>query len=254
MKNILVPIDFSECAIAALDAAEKWCEKFHSQLHLLHVKEAATDPQKISALIEKYPSAIFSLVEQPSSAWKAIVEYTERHSIDLIVIGSHGASGKSEYFLGSNTQKLVRMSDCPVLVIKKPLPKLSFDRVLFASQFRSEDLPVFHSFKNMVEPFLPELHLLWVSASIMDKNEEKALADMQVFESAAKPLMAQTHLVKSFSIDEGIRFLADDLKINLIGIGNHLQNPLRRMLVGSVVEALVNHSELPVLVVGMKDK
>ena len=85
-----------------------------------------------------------------------------------------------------------------------------------------------------------------------DDAPEPAKSSMEAFEKAAAPLAVRSHLVKSFSVDEGIRYLADELGVKLIGIGNHARKPLRRMLIGSVVEALVNHSDLPVLAVGLK--
>ncbi|GAB4248731.1 MAG: universal stress protein [Saprospiraceae bacterium] len=252
MKNILVPIDFSECASAALDVAAQWCKRFGAQLHLLHLKNKETDPELISQLIKRYPSAIFTLVERQEALWRAVANHIEAHSIYLVIMGSHGKSGKSEYFIGSNTQRVVRMVDCPVLVVKQPMEKLDFDKVLFASQFRSEDLPVFQKFKKLVEPFLPEIHLLKVHSSFFGDAPEPAKTSMEAFEKAAAPLAVHSHLVKSFSVDEGIRYLADELGVKLIGIGNHARKPLRRMLIGSVVEALVNHSDLPVLAVGLK--
>ncbi len=249
MRNILVPIDFSECASAALHVAERWCSRFSARLHLLHVKNRETDPELISLLLKRYPSASFTLVEQRQALWRAVAGYAATHGIDLVIIGSHGKSGKSEYFIGSNAQRVVRMVDCPVLVIKKPLEKLNFDKVLFASQFRSEDLPVFQKFKQLVEPFLPEIHLMRVHSNLLTARQDKLRANLAVFEQAAAPLAIHSHLVKSFSVDEGIRFLARELDVKLIGIGNDDRNPLRRMLIGSVVEALVNHAEVPVLAV-----
>lgn len=250
MKNILVPTDFSECATAALGVAEQWCARFGAQLHLLHLKNQHTDPELISRLMLRFPTAQFSLVERKTALWKAIAGYVEAHSVGLIIMGSHGTSGKNEYFIGSNAQRVVRMVDCPVLVVKKPVEKLSFEKVLFASQFTAEDLPAFLFFKKMVEPFLPEIHLIRVTTSLFSGHPEKELPVLAPFIQAAAPLQARPHLVQSFSADEGVRFLATELGVQLIGIANHHRHPLRRMLTGSVVEALVNHASVPVLALG----
>ena len=44
--------------------------------------------------------------------------YAEAYEVDLIVMGSHGASGLNEWLIGSNAQKIVRLAHCPVLTIK----------------------------------------------------------------------------------------------------------------------------------------
>lgn len=253
MQNVLVPTDFSECAAAALQAAEQWCEKFNAQLHLLHQEGKDTDPQAIGQINSMHPHAIFTQVRSEAPLWKVVEEYVGAHSIDLVIMGSHGRSGKNEFFIGSNAQRVVRMVACSVLVVKKPLGQLDFDKVMFASQFDVEDdLPVFRQFQKMVEPFLPEVHLLHVNTTLFAQRRRDVKSQMVVFEQAAAPLRVKSHWVKSFSVDGGIRFLAAELGVKLIGIGNHHRNPLRRMLIGSVVEALVNHSELPVLAVGQK--
>ncbi len=51
-------------------------------------------------------------------AFSGIIDESEKNNIDLIVMGSQGASGLQEMFIGSNTEKVVRRSNVPVLVIK----------------------------------------------------------------------------------------------------------------------------------------
>jgi Universal stress protein family len=47
-----------------------------------------------------------------------ITDYVSAKSIDVIVMGSHGASGVKEFFIGSNAEKVVRRSSVPVFVLK----------------------------------------------------------------------------------------------------------------------------------------
>lgn len=53
-------------------------------------------------------------------------------------MGSHGTSGIEELLLGSNTEKVVRLSEIPVLVIKKEIGELKFKNMVFASDFSPE--------------------------------------------------------------------------------------------------------------------
>jgi len=57
-------------------------------------------------------------------AFDGIMNISKKNSVDLIVMGSHGASGFKEMFIGSNAEKVVRNSDIPVLIIKKKLANL----------------------------------------------------------------------------------------------------------------------------------
>lgn len=51
-------------------------------------------------------------------AVEEIVKYAEEHSIDLIVVGTHGLTGISHLLIGSVAEKLVRAATCPVLTVR----------------------------------------------------------------------------------------------------------------------------------------
>ena len=70
---------------------------------------------------------------------------------------------------------------------------------------------------------------------------------MKEFQKLAAPLHAEIHLYRDFTIDNGIRFFASEIGADLIVISNHHRHPLKRIFIGSNVEAVVNHAELPVL-------
>ena len=57
-------------------------------------------------------------VVQWENVFETITVKAKEHDIDLIVMGSHGASGVKEFFVGSNTEKIVRTAHCPVLTSK----------------------------------------------------------------------------------------------------------------------------------------
>ena len=71
----------------------------------------------------------------------------------------------------------------------------------------------------------------------------------RTFREACKPLVSKAHVFRALSIDDGIRSFSEKIGADLIVISNHERHPLKRMLIGSNVEALVNHSSLPVLTI-----
>lgn len=270
MQTILVPTDFSDCAHIAYAVAQQWAARMGADIHLLHVLDLPAswaNPDDDSNSKHTYTRAVskaedqlqqWSLQAAPglhvTTSWQtgalaqAAAHYVDSFNPDLIVIGSHGASGKSEYFLGSNTQRVVRNVHCPVLVVKEPLAQLNFDKVLFASHFHEDELPAFRRFKALVRPFLPEIHLVEVhTGSFFDPPMVVSLEAMQRFADECMPLPAHIHLYRDWSADRGIRHFANELGVGLIAISNHERRPLKRMLAGSTVEALVNHAKLPVL-------
>lgn len=270
MKRILVPTDFSEFAHSAYEAARRFAERFDARVHLLHVLDlpadwtALSETQKAAYPVEK------KRVEEAEALladWRAdnrgvevqvhyaggklkeaVLDFVTQREIELVIMGSHGKSGKSEFFIGSNTQKIVRTVHCPVLVVKEPMHSLNFDEVVFASSFNENERRPFLAFKNFVKHFLPRIHLVYIdTASLFDPPYIVNKEAMEDFKALCKPFDAEVHIFKDLTVDRGIRQMAQQLGASLIGISNHHRHPLRRMLVGSNVEALVNHASLPVL-------
>lgn len=271
MKNILVPTDFSACAKNAAGAAYLLAKQFGAKLHLLtnitlprgwdEMSEA--EQQQNPTAVAAVQRAMVQLSEMKkwfadvpvATACKGqklvecVSRYVQEHGIDLTVMGSHGASGKNEYFIGSNTQKVVRTVHCPVLVIKNPMEKLDFEKVVFASNFNPGDMKAFEYFKNFIKHFVPEVHLVAIRTSPFDTPYPVQMEAMKPFETACAPLVCKSHVYQDISIDEGIRSFAKGLGAGLVAISNHERHPLKRMLVGSNVEMLVNHADLPVLTI-----
>ena len=94
-----------------------------------------------------------------------IHQVIQKHGIDLVVIGSHGISGKNEYFIGSNSQRVIRKVNCKVLVVKDRIKAAKFEKVVFASNFREEELESFLRFKAFIAPFIPEIHLVYINSN-----------------------------------------------------------------------------------------
>lgn len=270
MRNILVPTDFSNTASFAIKAAAQLAQRHGATLHLLHgldipvhweqLSEAQREdyPEKRQAyhntqvllqdICEQYPALNTTQAIRGGRLPEAVKHYTEEHGIDLIVLGSHGASGKNEFFIGSNAQKIVRSVHRPVLIIKNDPGVLAFDKVVFASSFDQAELRAFQHFRNLVKPFLPEIHLVVIhTASFFDPPYVLSQEAMQDFKEACTPLVCETHVFTDLTIDQGIRTFSREIGAKLIGISNAQRHPLKRMLVGSNVEALVNHANLPVL-------
>jgi nucleotide-binding universal stress UspA family protein len=276
MKNIFVPTDFSACAGFALDAAAQLAHRFGSKLYLFTNLDLPIGwSKKTEAQKEEYPEAL-KQIENAKTLFLKIKEdyadiaietamgngkmvelinqYTIDHGTDLIVMGSHGTSGKSEYFIGSNTQKVVRGVHCPVLVIKQPVEDINFDKVVYASHFHESDQPAFLKFKAFVKHFIPEIHLVEIhTASIFDPPVFLSKETMEKFSALCAPFKCHTHIYRDFSIEKGIRSFSEEIGAKLIGISNRQRHPLKRMLVGSNVEALVNHADVPVLSIDYKE-
>jgi len=273
--KILVPTDFSECADFALDAACKLAQKTSSEIYLFH---SASLPQDLiylnkdsefmddlkSRLKENVSSLMSERIEivekcgiQVRSHFEfgkfltTVQDYDQLHDFDLIVMGSYGASGKQEWFIGSNTQKLVRKLRKNIFVVKEAMEDLSFEKTLIPSNLTIEDKEAFLKFLEFIKLFdAKEVHIMAVNTSgYFNQPATMMLELLDDFKALVKGLECKTHFTSDYSVEAGIRHFSEEYSINLIGISNMVSNPIKRIFQGSNVEMLVNHSELPVLVI-----
>jgi nucleotide-binding universal stress UspA family protein len=263
MKRILIPTDFSLCSKVAVKTGMDWAAQSGAEVILLHdidvqshhepnedeIQNAIENAQLILDGMDKENENItIKKIISREGLFKSIPKILEEYTVDLMVMGSHGASGKNEFFIGSNTQKIARLVHCPILVIKEPLDKLDFDNVVFASTFNESEAAVFKKFLSLVKDFKPVIHLVAINTgSFFDAPVSLTIDAMESFKSIAAPLTCKVHMYKDFTVESGIRHFAKEIRADLIGISNHQRKPLKRMLTGSTVEAIINHAHVPVL-------
>jgi nucleotide-binding universal stress UspA family protein len=141
IKTILVPTDFSEGALHALQYAADLARTFGAEIHLLHAVEApALSPsfeglgvvaipqertlehsrEELDNLAASMPDLRIKTVLRPGHAADQIVHYANHNGMDLVVIATYGRRGLKRLLMGSTTEKVVRRSLCPVLSIHHP--------------------------------------------------------------------------------------------------------------------------------------
>src|SRR5437868_2036814 len=144
VKRILVPLDFSECSLSALDFALGLALKLGARVTLLHVVEPAIVPQDkfsiSSGLNEANQNLVAACRERLSAlvarklvhcaADETLVRLGHAHSeitdtakalgVDMIVLGTHGSTGLKHLLLGGTAERVVRHAHCPVLTIRTP--------------------------------------------------------------------------------------------------------------------------------------
>jgi nucleotide-binding universal stress UspA family protein len=143
--KILLPIDFSPSSQAALEMGANLAEHFHAKLHLVNVipffptstlpdfipeqsflEEVKTRAQqhlaKIHAVLTGRGIKTTTSVEVGNDVVGNIMEVVEREHIDLVVISTHGISGWHPLIFGSVAEKLVKLAQCPLLLLRSAKP------------------------------------------------------------------------------------------------------------------------------------
>ena len=141
--KILVPVDGSEAAWRALEYAAGLGEKFNSKITIVHVVQAHYTLPTIaingeipflSVNIEEVEATGYKIMDLAKERMKAyanfetnlefghpaerVLSLVKENRFDLIVIGSRGLSGISEFFLGSISTNVSQYSPIPVMIVK----------------------------------------------------------------------------------------------------------------------------------------
>ena len=176
-------------------------------------------------------------------------EYLRPYHIDFVVMGSHGVRGIRETFLGSNTQRFIRRSPVPVLVVKEKPGDFEINRIVYASSFEEDSISSFEAARAIAKLWGAEIYLLYVNTPYHFKETQESMSDIKRFMHQF-PKVAYTPVIYD-ALDEerGLEEFTRQNKMDLIALGTHGKKGFMRLLSHGVAEIIINHQAKPVLVV-----
>lgn len=273
MKKVIVPIDFSEHSEFALKAAAKFAKKFNAEILALHMLEMA-DVMLTSSegFIDERTVYFFKLAEQRFEnflqkdyltdlkvtpiikhfkVFSEVNDVAKEHDADLIIMGSKGTSGVLDIFIGSNTERVVRHADVPVLVLKNDLKDVNFKSAIFACDFSEESIRSYLNAVKMMGKLGSKLHLVHVNLANNSFKTSTEIEKMVVnfFTKADRNLdrMTDVHYVSDYTVEEGILNFSDKIGADLLLIPTHGRTGLSHFFEGSIGEDIANHADVPVM-------
>jgi len=270
MKRILIPTDFSVHAEEALKVAAQIAKENNSEIYLLHMLELPTQMNYAIAEDRNIPETVFymkkaheafqKIKESPyldgipvieavqfEKAFSGILSFSKKNDVDLIIMGSHGASGIEEILIGSNTEKVVRMSEIPVMVIKKGLDEYKMKNFVFASDFADESKKPFQKMVDFAKSFDAAITLVTICTPNSFKTTATTQKTMENFAAEFDFKKHSMHIYNAINIEKGILEFAGSANADLIGICTHGRTGLSHFFNGSISEDIVNHTATPVI-------
>jgi len=280
MKKILVPTDFSEQANNALDFAAQIVKRNDAEIILLNVVEHPGGTSYASSidvtadytnepkgeehvfmlmLMKKVKNDLNEIMERDEYAdlninpqirvgtpFSTVTDILDEEDVDLIVMGTQGASGLEEIVVGSNTEKVVRHAKCPVISIKHAAKIEDIDDIAFATSLGDDKEEMIFNLKQLQELFEAKLHIVRINTPNNFKRDKHTMQRMEEF--------AKKHEFKNYTLniyndaeeEDGIIAFAEDKDMDMIAMGTHGRTGIMHLLSGSIAEDVVNHSKRPV--------
>lgn len=284
--SILVPVDGSDAATAAIERALSLAVSTDATLSLLSVvnqvpvpmgeeipanpTRAALDEQSTKALERAESKAIdagldFRTTVERGIPHEEIADHVDENNIDLVAMGTHGRTGLQRYLLGSVTERTLRTSDVPVLTTQKMDEAWSIDDILVptdGSEAASEAAN--HAF-DVAMDFDATVHVLSVvdtktlaaaygagvgMPEVIKTIKEDSREDVEAVRdrALAMGLECETAVLEG-APSEAITDHAEDIGADVVAIGTHGRSGLDRLLLGSITERTVRTSPAPVLTI-----
>lgn len=140
IKNILVPIDFSDNSKSGIKSARRIAKRFNSQINYIHIIEQQLHPSfhviGIESILTLNPDLKdislrklkdFCFKEDETASYyviegtphRDIADYAKEINCDLIVMSTHGYTGLDHILIGSTAERVIRIAPCPVFITKR---------------------------------------------------------------------------------------------------------------------------------------
>jgi nucleotide-binding universal stress UspA family protein len=292
MKKILLPTDGHKLSEAAVKLGLELATRLQAQsvIGLVHQpplsevelssdKQIRAAEQAVLARWQRYGDEhLLPLSTRLVSSFdiaQALVNLAKETGCDLIVMGTHGREGLARFFMGSVAERVVRLANLPVLLLRLSetihatagFPKrilvaldggeASEQALGQAAQFAKllgTELVLLHGIPDVRTPILGYEGMMYSTSDPEEVDAQLQLKGQQILQKAKaqlEPLEATAVLkrAKGNRVADLILQTAEEQKADLIAIGTHGYQGLDRLLLGSVAENVAHHAKVPVLVV-----
>lgn len=271
MKKILVPCDFSDSAVQAFKFAVEIANQSKGEIALLNVVELPVIHENVMMPTFSFEDTFLKEMKDRAdvdfakmkSKWAkdgpnvsthvefgaptpTISQFIKEKKIDLVIMGTKGASGLKEFFVGSNTEKIVRWSPVPVISLKKSVKASSIKNIVFPSTLHEDEEELTMRVKALQNFFKAKLNIIYVNTPANFRTDVITRGMMKDY---AKRFMLKDYTLNIFNDlneESGVAHFVNEIKGDMIAMSTHGRKGLNHLMSGSIAEDMVNHLELPI--------
>lgn len=272
VEHILVPVDFSQCSVNALNEAAKIAKRLNSKLFLLHSSHVSSPYVNMGEpLIDTFPSEYGKEIE---SAFKHLEEevpllrevnyetkevvnnlmdsmYSEISSnqIDMVIMGTKGSHDFIEKVLGSHASDVLRISTVPVLIIPDSVEVLDVRKMGIAVDAKSiKEVDKIDAIAHLAKIFNAQINVFYVAKPGESLDFENS-SYKDIFESYFMGLKFSFYNVKEENTLKGIIEFTFENEIDLLVMFPRHHELMERILKGSTTQKVVRKLKIPLMAI-----
>ncbi len=268
--KILIPTDFSKNAVHAVAYAATIAKAIKAELVLLNVytppvtrasvaypliteeigrmkKEAREKLEQLVADISENYGITCTYVVGMGDPVPEIISESENSAVDLIVMGTKGATGLEKILFGSNTAAVIEQATCPVMAIPATARIGVPGKIVFATDYQDNDLDTLKALSKFISAFGAELTILHVS-------KEKLKSDRDMIEDFSKAVAKETGISQPYyyvlaheNTQEGIEEFMESSQADLLVLSTRKRGMFEKLFGSSTTQQLSYHAHSPIL-------
>ena len=272
MKKIIIPVDFSAHSEYALETGAALARKHNATLIVMHMLElseslissSSNDRNEETAFMlmlanKKFEDfldksylngiSITPLIKH-HKVLKEVASVATHEKADLVVMGSRGHSDHDGIFTGSNTEKVVRYSDIPVLVVKSKPDSVNFKNIVLATDFLEGSISAVKNGLELLNALANNVIMLHVNLPnlgfLSTKEIDTRVSDfLKLAELEDKNV--NIDFIADHNVEDGVLNYAKRINADAVAMITNGHTGLSHFFGSSISEDLVNHTKLPVV-------
>ncbi|KGL62498.1 universal stress protein [Polaribacter sp. Hel1_85] len=277
MKTILLPTDFSDNSWNAIEYALNFYKDSTCNFYLLHINrlssivtddyyyahtqevlvdvkvEKAKEQLKalVKKIVKKFPNNKnhkFCTLTDNGSFIESLRKHIEEKKVDVIVMGTKGASGLSKFIIGSNTGDVITKVKCTTLVVPENAKFKKIEEVAFPTDFSlPKNLHVLQPIVDILNKKKSSLRVLNISKkdSILNPQQQKS---KELLEDYFYNYTHSFHFLTNKKVEDAVQCFVKSRDIDLIAMVAKNLNYFQQILFHNKVEEISYHTDIPFLV------
>lgn len=274
MKRILFPTDFSDASNKAFIYALQLAAAFKAEVVTLHAYEL---PQLHyeglpSTLKDVYDTIelenfenykdqipllreiaeknnlghvkISNVLKHGDLIW-TIKEVVNQEHIDYVVMGTKGASGLKETFLGSNTGSVITEVNAYVISVPEESEFDGINNIVFTTRFQDDDKKALKKVLKIAKIFNAKVHCLYVKTKKTQVND----VVIQDWKFLFKEEEVQFHIIEDEDVQKTILNFTNSYEVDLLAMVNHKRGFFEELFRQSLTQKLSYHLQVPLLAI-----
>ncbi len=274
IKKILIPYDFSETAQLSLEHAVHMAQLNKAEIILLHVAESASFTTALAhAFSKNYEKELESEAARRledlahkihvesgiqvrvrtavGRIYKKIAAVAREEQVDIIVMGTHGASGYQRFSVGTNTGKVVMEATCPVISVQTHATKIGFKKIVVPIDDSPTSRQKVNHALTMARLYGAHIHIVGLIDFSDDERKRKFHIKVEQVEEWLRKhdVSCDVHYKSGNNLARMTLDFAEETHSDLIIIMTEQETSIAGILLGTWATQVVNQSKIPVMTV-----